>query len=167
MNIKRHEGHEREAPNSHIYQTVMPILFILIWILDTNIFRFSTLLDNYIPFIVRLVLFILVFVIAIIFIQLSHRTLFKTHRPSDNLITEGILGYVRNPMYFGILLIYIAILFLSISLICVGFFIIVFLVYTWMVNFEESILLEKFGEDYKEYKRNVSKWIPNPFKKYN
>ena len=165
MNAKRHEGHEREAPNSHIYQTVMPILYILIWILDTNIFRFSTFLNNYLPFIVRLALFIIVFAIAITFIQLSHRTLFKTHHPSDKLITEGILRYVRNPMYFGILLIYVAFIFLSISLISVGFFIIVFLVYNWMVNFEENILLNMFGEEYKEYKRKVSKWIPNPFKK--
>ena len=167
MKVKRHEGHERETPNSHIYHALLPVIFILIWILDTNIFRFSTFLNDHIHFWVRLILFVIVFSTSIIFIQLSHRALFKTHRPSDKLITDGILRYVRNPMYFGILLIYVAFLFLSISLICVGFFIIVFLVYNWMVNFEENILLDMFGEEYKEYRRKVSKWIPNPFKKYN
>jgi len=34
-----------------------------------------------------------------------------------------------------------------------------------MVNFEENILEAKFGEEYKEYQKNVPKWIPNPFKK--
>jgi protein-S-isoprenylcysteine O-methyltransferase Ste14 len=165
MNAKRHEGHEREVPNSHIYQIILPILFILIWILDSNIFRFSTFLNNYIPFLVRLVLFIIVFTISITFIQLSHRTLFKTHQPSDKLITNGILRYIRNPMYFGILLIYIAFMSLSVSLISIGFFIIVFLVYNWMVNFEEEILENIFGEEYKEYKKKVPKWMPNPFKR--
>ena len=165
MNAKRHEGHDREAPNSHIYQTVLPILFILIWILDSNIFRFSTFLNNFIHPLIRLVLFIIVFATSITFIQLSHRTLFKTHHPSDKLITKGILRYVRNPMYFGILLIYVAFLFLSISLIGIAIFIIVFLVYNWMVNFEERILENMFGEEYREYKKKVPKWIPNPFKK--
>ncbi len=163
MTAKRHEGHEREAPNSHIYQTVLPILFMLIWILDTSIFRFSTFLNNHVHFLVRLVLFIIVFAISITFIQLSHRTLFKTHKPSDKLITNGILRYIRNPMYFGILLIYVAFLCLSISLIGIVMFIIIFLIYNWMVNFEERILENMFGEEFKNYKKRVPKWIPNPF----
>ncbi len=165
MNLKRHEGHEREAPNSHLYQSVLPIVFILIWFLDSQIFRFSTFLNNYVPFLLQLLLFIIVFAISITFIMLSHRTLFKTHQPSDKLITAGILRYVRNPMYFGILLIYIAFLFLSISLIGIGMFVGVFLVYNWMVNYEEKILEDMFGEEYNDYKSKVSKWIPNPFKK--
>jgi protein-S-isoprenylcysteine O-methyltransferase Ste14 len=165
MDIKRHEGHEREAPNSHIYHIVLPIIFILIWVLDAHVFGFSTFLNIFVPFVLRLILFIIVWIMAIIFIMLSHRTLFKSHHPSDKLITDGILGYTRNPMYFGILLIYIAFLFLSISLISLGLFIVVFLVYNWMVNYEEKILIEMFGEEFMTYKKNVSKWIPNPFKK--
>ncbi|MFX0039268.1 MAG: methyltransferase family protein [Promethearchaeota archaeon] len=164
MNVKRHPGHEREAPKSHLYQALLPVVFILIWILDTNIFGFSTYLNNFVPFLLRLILFVIVLAISLTFIMLSHRTLFKTHQPSDTLITNGILRYVRNPMYFGILLIYIAFLFLSISLIGVGMFVIIFLVYNWMVNYEENILEGKFGEEYKEYKSRVPKWIPNPFK---
>jgi len=164
MKVNRHKGHEREIPHAHIYHAVMPIVFFIIWFLDSNIFRISTFLDNFIPFLVRLILFISVFAIAITFIMLSHRTLFKSHQAPDELITEGILRYVRNPMYFGILLIYVAFLFLSISLISIGVFVIVFLVYNWMVNFEENILENMFGEEYLSYKKKVPKWVPNPFK---
>ncbi len=97
--------------------------------------------------------------------MLSHRTLFRTHQPPDKLITKGILRYVRNPMYLGILLIYLAVLILSVSLIGIGIFIIIFLVYNWMVNYEEKLLEDMFGEEYKKYKTKVPKWIPNPFKK--
>ncbi|MFX0021260.1 MAG: methyltransferase family protein [Candidatus Hermodarchaeota archaeon] len=166
MNVKRHEGHEREAPNSHLYQGLLPVIFILIWFLDSQIFRFSTFLNNFVPFMIRIILFVIVFAISIIFIMLSHSTLFKSHEPSNKLITSGILRYVRNPMYFGILLIYVAFLLLSISLIGIGLFVVVFLVYNWMVNFEEKILENIFGDEYKEYKSRVSKWIPNPLKKY-
>lgn len=165
MNKYRHEGHEREIPQGHIYHATMPIVFFIIWFLDSNIFRISTFLNDFVPFSFRIFLFILVLGIALIFIMLSHRILFSAHQPSDTLITTGILGYVRNPMYFGILLIYVAFLFLSISLLSIGFFVIVFFVYNWMVNFEENILEKMFGEEYISYKKKVSKWVPNPFKK--
>lgn len=164
MNEYRHGSHEREIPHAHVYHAIMPIVFFFIWFLDSNIFRISTFLDNFIPFLVRLILFISVFAIAITFIMLSHRTLFKSHQAPNKLITEGILRYMRNPMYFGILLIYVAFLFLSISLISIGGFVIVFLVYNWMVNFEENILENMFGEEYLSYKKKVPKWVPNPFK---
>ena len=164
MSVKRHEGHEREIPHAHIYHIIMPVGFFLIWLLDSNIFRISIFLNDYVPFEIRLILFILVLAIALTFISLSHRALFKSHQPPNSLITNGILGYTRNPMYFGILLIYVAFIFLSISLISIGFFIPVFLVYNRMVNFEEKILENMFGGLFLEYKKKVGKWLPNPFK---
>jgi protein-S-isoprenylcysteine O-methyltransferase Ste14 len=166
MNAIRHKGHEREIPHAHIYHALMPVAFFIIWLLDSNIFRISIILNDFVPFLIRLVLFILVIVSAITFIMVSHRTLFKSHEAPNSLITNGILGYVRNPMYFGILLIYVAFILLSISLISIGLFFIIFLVYNWMVNFEEKILENMFGKQYLEYRNKVSKFIPNPFKKY-
>ena len=165
MNVKRHEGHEREMPHAHIYHAILPIAFFLIWILDSNIFRISIFLNNFVPFLIRLLIWSLVLIIALTFIMLSHQALFKSHQPANSLITDGILRYVRNPMYFGILLIYVAFIFLSISLICIALFIIVFFVYNWMVNFEEKILENLFGNQWFEYKKKVPKWFPNPFKK--
>jgi len=163
MEVKRHDGHERELPHAHIYHILLPIIFILVWFLDSAFFSISTILNEFVPFIIRLPLFIAIFIIAIIFIMLSHRALFKTHQPSDTLITNGILGYVRNPMYLGILLIYVAFLFLSISLISIAVFILIFLIYKKMVDFEENLLETMFGNKYLEYKKQVSKWIPKLF----
>ncbi|MFX1364952.1 MAG: methyltransferase family protein [Promethearchaeota archaeon] len=164
MSKKRHKGHEREVPNAHIYHSILPIVFVLVWFLDSNIFRFSIFLNDYVPFVIRLILCIIILALSFTFIFLSHRTLFKSHQPSNSLIITGILKYTRNPMYFGILLIYVAFIFLSISLISIGLFIIVFLVYNWMVNFEQKILENMFGDEFLEYKKRVPKWFPNPFK---
>jgi protein-S-isoprenylcysteine O-methyltransferase Ste14 len=68
-------------------------------------------------------------------------------------------------MYLGVLLLYLAFITLSISLIALVFFIVIFLVYNWLVNFEEKILENKFGNQWLEYKKNVPKWLPNPFVK--
>jgi len=165
MKIKRHEGHEREIPHAHIYHALLPIIFMAFWILDSQFFQISTILNHYISLFIRLPLSIGILIIAITFILISHRDLFHSHQPPNNLITTGIFSHVRNPMYFGILLIYVAFIAFSISLISVVLFFILFLVYDKMVNFEESILEEKFGSQYLTYKQKVSKWIPNPFKK--
>ena len=153
-------GHEREIPNAHLYHSLLPIIFMIIWILDANIFRISTVLDNYVPFILRLILFIVILITALSFIQVSHKTLFKSHEPPTNLIDEGILGRTRNPMYFGILLIYVACISLSISLISIATFIPIFLVYNKMAKFEEKIMENLFGNEFLEYKKKVPKWFP-------
>jgi len=154
---------KRETKHSHLIQGTLPIIYVIIWILDTQIFSFSNILDSFIPFIARLVIFIILLSLALVLMKLSLDALFEGMEPSDTLIVKGILDRVRNPMYLGILLIYVSFIFLSISLICVALFIVVVLIYNKIVNFEENILEELFGDDYLTYKRRVRKWIPKLF----
>ena len=83
-------------------------------------------------------------------------------KPSDAtaLVTEGMYRYSRNPMYLGLLLLTIA------STIWFGtwFGIIINILFIFLINFlqiipEEEALLEIFGEEYEEYKKNVRRWI--------
>jgi protein-S-isoprenylcysteine O-methyltransferase Ste14 len=166
MTQEKLNKHEREAPHSHLFQGLSPIFFIIIMVLDT-LFNWSTQLSSYIPLFVKIVLFIVFLGLAILLIQLSHKTIFDKHEqknePSNVLITEGILKRVRNPMYLGILLFYMAFICLTLSLISMVFFVIIIIVYNRMVNYEEAILEQLFGEEYKEYKKKVPKWIPKLF----
>jgi protein-S-isoprenylcysteine O-methyltransferase Ste14 len=83
-------------------------------------------------------------------------------KPSNStaLVTEGLYRYSRNPMYLGLLLITIA------STIWFGTWlgITINIVFIFLINFlqiipEEEALLEIFGEEYEEYKKNVRRWI--------
>jgi protein-S-isoprenylcysteine O-methyltransferase Ste14 len=78
-----------------------------------------------------------------------------------DLVTEGLFGVSRNPLYLGNLLI------------CVGMFLMhgnpyVFLfgtavyvfVYACIVEAEEAYLGEKFGPAYRAYAADVPRWIP-------
>jgi protein-S-isoprenylcysteine O-methyltransferase Ste14 len=160
--MSSHETKEiiRETKYSHFIQTTLPIAFISIYLLDTFIFQFSVGLNDIIPFIIRIILFVITLGIALILIKMAHDALFKHNTPSNTLLTSGILSHVRNPMYLGVLLIYVAFILLSISLISLGFFIIVALIYNKMVNYEEKVLEELFGDQWLEYKKRVPKWIP-------
>ena len=91
-----------------------------------------------------------------------YKTTISPLKPSDTtvLVTEGMYRYSRNPMYLGLLLITIA------STIWFGtwFGIIINILFIFLINFlqiipEEEALLEIFGEEYEDYKKNVRRWI--------
>ena len=149
-----------EAPHSHLIQGLSIVVFTFVWMLDSLILSFSIFLNNFLPLIYRIVLFAVVLIIAFMLIQISHKTLFKQSENKDDLITEGILGHVRNPMYLGVLLIYLAFIFLSISLISIAIWIIIILIYNKLATFEGNQLEKLFKEKYLEYKNKVPKWIP-------
>ena len=149
-----------EAPHSHLIQGLSIVVFTFVWMLDSLILSFSIFLNNFLPLIYRIVLFAVVLIIAFMLIQISHKTLFKQSENKDDLITEGILGHVRNPMYLGVLLIYLAFIFLSISLISIAIWIIIILIYNKLATFEGNQLEKLFKEKYLEYKKKVPKWIP-------
>ncbi|MFX1257740.1 MAG: methyltransferase family protein [Promethearchaeota archaeon] len=157
---KNKKYNKREIRFSHLLHTILPISFIFLWVLDSRVLYLTVFLNLYVPFILRVILFVVFLISALIIMGISYKTLFSKNKPSPTLITGGILKYVRNPMYFGILLIYVAFLCFSISLLSIAYFVIVFLVYNKMVNYEENKLEELFKEDYLKYKKNVPKWIP-------
>ncbi len=149
-----------EAPHSHLKQGLSIIVFTTVWILDSLVFSFSTVLNNLVPWLVRLILFIVIIAVAFVFIRASHNVLFRHPENKDDLITDGVLGHVRNPMYLGVLLIYLACIFLSISLISIAIWIVIIIIYDKLATFEEKQLEELFGQKYLEYKEKVPKWDP-------
>lgn len=77
------------------------------------------------------------------------------------LITTGAYGFVRNPMYLGILLLWfgIAIAFQHALLLlaAVGYVVPVFLLY---IRSEDRMLAQEFGARYEAYRRRVGSLLP-------
>lgn len=79
------------------------------------------------------------------------------------LVVRGMYRYVRNPMYAGMALVLIGEALLLRSL--MHEVLIILAVYCAMVTafvllYEEPELRRQFGDDYREYCRNVRRWIP-------
>ncbi len=94
------------------------------------------------------------------FIKIGKGTL-APWSPTKKLVIAGMYRYVRNPMIMGVLTVLIgesiAIMSMQI-LIWAGIF---FLINTtYFVLYEEPDLERKFGDQYREYKRNVRRWVP-------
>jgi protein-S-isoprenylcysteine O-methyltransferase Ste14 len=100
------------------------------------------------------------------FIRIGKGTL-APWSPTKKLVIKGLYKYVRNPMILGVLIVLlgeaIALLSKSILIWAISFFIINTI---YFIIYEEPDLEEKFGDEYREYKKHVSRWLPRitPYK---
>jgi protein-S-isoprenylcysteine O-methyltransferase Ste14 len=82
------------------------------------------------------------------------------------LVVSGPYKYTRNPMLFGAFLAYLGVAFFmnsvtSVVLVCA---LVIFMLKV-VVKMEEKRLLNDFGDQYKEYQKKTSKFIPWPTRK--
>jgi protein-S-isoprenylcysteine O-methyltransferase Ste14 len=89
-----------------------------------------------------------------------------TRRRSRNvqrLVTYGIFGWVRNPLYIGNFLVWMGFVTISGVLWFLPIAVLLFAVeYELIVRYEEGVLESIFGRDYLEYKNCTPRWIPRP-----
>ncbi len=81
---------------------------------------------------------------------------------ADRLVTRGVFGHSRNPLYVGNMLMLLSLILVADNLygyvVCLPFFV---LAYVSIVAAEEAHLRRLFGEEYEDYCRRVNRWIPN------
>jgi protein-S-isoprenylcysteine O-methyltransferase Ste14 len=81
-------------------------------------------------------------------------------KPATSLQTTGIYSYSRNPMYVGLLLIYLGLTmqFGNWWTLILLPFLIAFITYL-VIRREERYLTRAFGDEYTNYKKRVRRWI--------
>lgn len=81
--------------------------------------------------------------------------------PTAHLVVVGPYRHVRNPMYLAVLAIILGQALLFASWATVLYAGIVFLAVVLFVRFYEEPTLEReYGDEYREYRRNVRGWMP-------
>ena len=92
--------------------------------------------------------------------------LFALHRgtpapvaPTETLVVTGVYRFVRNPMYLAVLTIILgqALLFASWGLVLYAAIALIAVV-TFVKGYEEPTLTATYGEQYRNYLRNVPGW---------
>ncbi len=87
----------------------------------------------------------------------------RRSRDVQRLVTYGIFGWVRNPLYVGNFLAWIGFTVVSGVYWFLPIAAILFAVeYTLIVRYEEGVLETIFGQEYLDYKARTPRWIPRP-----
>ncbi len=88
------------------------------------------------------------------------RELHRAHQ-QGRLATGGLYGVVRHPQYTGL---FIALFGEGIvhwpTLFSVSLFPFIVFIYSMLANYEERRMVEQFGEEYRDYRYSLPKFIP-------
>lgn len=156
--------HRQDLAGEYRWGDAVQNLFIIIFfigiILDIFLLKISASLQNSFPWYFRIIAFIPLIFVALYFLQRSHKMVFKEERKKLMVINTDIFARVRHPMYFGSILIYLAFVVLSLSLVSLVLFILVVIFYYYICRYEENLLIEKLGDEYKNYKKKVPMLFP-------
>lgn len=81
-------------------------------------------------------------------------------KPTTAILSDGIYGLSRNPVYVALIFIYLGVVCLFNLLWILPPLILVLLVMHFGVILREERYLErKFGQDYSDYKKRVRRWV--------
>jgi protein-S-isoprenylcysteine O-methyltransferase Ste14 len=141
-------------------QALFAVLFGAVWVLDSFFLEWTTFLGAIVPTWLRTAVGCLFLALAGFLAFSSLRTVFGEVRDPPAVIRSRLFAYMRHPMYFSEVLLYAGFFFLSLSLAAaaVGLAAAVFLYR--LCRLEERSLIDRFGEDYRAYMREVPMWFP-------
>jgi len=146
-------------------QLILACLFFIIWIADSFFLNYTTSLNQSVPLAVRLPIGIVLLGLSAYLARTGMSIVFGETRQKPAVIKKSVFGYVRHPIYLSEVLLYPGLLMMSISLAASVVCLITIAFLYYISRYEEKALLTHFGEEYKQYMREVPMWIPRPWRK--
>ena len=113
-----------------------------------------------IPLVVKLPLGIILLIISAYLAWAGMAIVFGEKREEPQVIRKGVFGIFRHPIYMSEILLYLGLLFLSTSLAGLAVWIISIVFLHYISRHEEKLLLERFGDEYRQYMRDVPMYFP-------
>ena len=148
-----------EHPFSDAGQLISFALFLVVWVADSFFLCISTFLSDYVPLYIRLVILGLTLVAAIYLFRSGHVVVSHEQRP-ESVVSTGAFRYVRHPLYLASILTYLGLSISTASLLSLGLLVGIFIFHNYIASYEEALLVDRFGDDYKRYKEVTGKWVP-------
>ncbi len=141
-------------------QIILACLFATVWISDTFFLKITTTLNGYVPVLIRIPFGIVLLIFSGYLAKTGLSVVFGERRETPGIIRKSVFGVVRHPIYLSELLLYSSffVLHISIAALCVIVMAVFFL--HFIARYEEKLLLDRFGDEYKKYMQEVPMWIP-------
>ena len=141
-------------------QMIFALLFFGVWIADSFFLRYTTQLNEVVPPLVRKPIGIALLFMAAYCAWSGLSIVFGEVRETPAVIRKGAFGVVRHPIYLSEVLLYLGLFMMNMSLAAGVVWVAASVFLYYLSRYEERLLLERFGEDYKAYMSEVSMWIP-------
>jgi protein-S-isoprenylcysteine O-methyltransferase Ste14 len=141
-------------------QLILFLIFMAFWVTDSFFFKYSVSLNNYIPPAVQITLGAICLIIAGYLALTCIKIVFGEVREAPCVIRKGAFGVIRHPIYMSEILLYLGLLFFSTSLAAFGIWIVTIAFLHYISRHEENLLLERFGDEYRQYMKDVPMYIP-------
>jgi protein-S-isoprenylcysteine O-methyltransferase Ste14 len=121
----------------------------------------TEIVDDHIVWLLGIVIILFGFGIRLWATKHIGRRMLWMKKKGKQLMRTGPYTYVRNPLYIANIVIAVGLSILSESFWLVPFSTLYFfLLYHFVVLYEENRLLKKWGDEYQAYRDEVPRWIP-------
>jgi protein-S-isoprenylcysteine O-methyltransferase Ste14 len=154
-------GLPAEHPWGDAGQIVFTILFLVIWIVDTFVLRYTTFINAHAPLALRVSIGAVNILVALYLARASHRLVLGEESDTPRVIHESVYGIVRHPMYLSEILLGLGFLLFSLSLAAVVVWVLAIGFLHVIAKYEERQLLAHFGDEYRDYMQEVPMWLPS------
>jgi len=143
-----------------------PVIYAVIFLAAVFIQKKISIDDHFFKSRMIFVIGILFFLLAVYYIARSMNQFIQTkntiipNKPAESLQTTGIYHSTRNPMYLGLVMVY-----LGLSCLIGNWWNIILLplllliIQEYIIKKEEKYLVRKFGQEYIDYSRQVRRWL--------
>ena len=93
------------------------------------------------------------------------KIVFGTIREKPHVIRQGVFSVIRHPIYLSEVLLYFGLFMLHTSLASIVVIVIVFAFLHYISRYEEKVLLQRFGDEYRQYMKDVPMYLPSIFRR--
>ena len=141
-------------------QLISACVFAATWVIDTFFLNYSTFLNHHVPLAARISFGVVLIALSGYLAKKGMSIVFGERRTTPAVIRKSVYNVVRHPIYLSEIVLYLGFLCLSISIAATCVWIIAALFLYYISRCEEKMLLERFGEEYASYMRDVPMLIP-------
>lgn len=161
---RRSHEHRKDLAGEYRWSDTGQFVFLIVFIIgmtsDLFLLKLSDSWQDVFPWYYRIVVFLPLLFVAGYFGQRSHKIVFQEERKEIMVIQTDVFAIIRHPMYFASILTYLSFVILSLSVVALVIFVVVVIFYYYLCRYEEQLLLEKLGDEYTNYMKNVPMLIP-------
>lgn len=141
-------------------QLIVAVFFAIVWLADTFYFEYTTFLNDIVPNSIRTPVGILFLILSGYLAKTTLSIVFGEVREVPAVIRKGVYNRIRHPMYLSEILLYLGLLIISMSLAAAVVWLVAIGFLYLICRYEERLLLNRFGEEYRSYIREVPMWLP-------